>query len=1294
MDAIASSNSRLAFATTGPANVTGRYYYHLLTDMVDMYAYGQVESGGSRGGWRYSWHSGADNSACQWAAIGMLAAEDNFGINIPQFVKDENDIWLDYSYNGTGFGYSSAGNGVAQTPSGMVQLAFGDKTTTDPRWRTAEDYIANNWFWQNNNYYAVYSLVKSLKLAQPNPVVTLSATGLDWYNDPTTGVRKRIIDSQGTSGTNWGSWDSGGYGNRGLDTSWAVIMLTPTLFAQPPVADAGDDIIWAYDLALPFNASGSFHLDPTRSIVKYEWDFDGDGTYDFTTTNPADPSATYTYPDPNPSVDGDPAEVYTVRLRVTDDNEPAQTDVDTREVTVAEPPHAPFAAPGGPYSITAGIPFTLDGSGSSDIDPGDSVSQYQWDLDSDGVWFDDVDMDTTEATEAWTYSTPGVYNIALKVRDNGVFNPLGCIVGVDCVPLWSTSAFTTVTVNPNLPPVANAGGPYIVDEGTPLVLDGSASSDPNGDVLSYAWDLDEDGSTDDSTDVQPTWTYLDGTYTVTLTVSDSLLNDTTTATVTVNDLEPTAGFTWAPEPQGEGSAVSFTDASTSSPDTITGWSWDFGGVGSSTEQNPSFTFNDNGTYPVTLIVTDEDGSTSTVTHTVTIQDLRPTAAFTWAPEPQTEGSAVNFTDASTSSPDTITGWSWDFGGVGSSTEQNPSFTFIDNDTYPVTLIVTDDDGSTSAVTHTVTVNDLGPTAVLTGDATLNEGQTGSYDATGSTTGEDAIVSYEWDWNYSGAFNPSGDTGATQSHAYDDNGTYIVAVRVTDDDGSTDIATLPVTVNNVAPIVEAGPDQTVDEGDPVTFAGSFTDPGAADTHAITWDFGDATPAVSGTLTPPAHTYADNGVYTVTLTVVDDDGGIGSDTLTVTVNNVAPTVEAGPDQTANESAPVTFAGSFTDPGTADTHTITWDFGDGGTASGDLTPSHSYGTAGTYTVTLTVTDNDGGVGVDTLTVTVSSVLIAVEAGPDQTVNEGDTVSFNGSANDPGVGPYTYTWNFGDGSPEVTGSQTPTHVYADNGTYTVTLTVTGDTVGVGSDSLSVTVSNVAPIVDAGPDQTADEGDTVAFAGSFTDPGTEDTHTVTWDFGDGTPVVSGTLTPSHVYADDGAYTVTLTVVDNDGGIGGDTLVVTVNNVAPTVEAGPDQTVNEGDTVNFAGSFTDPAGTADTYTITWDFGDGGTASGDLTPSHSYGTAGTYTVTLTVTDGDGGIGSDTLTVTVESGGPICGDLDGDGDVDGADRNVLRGALRSCTGDARFVGEADYDGDGCITYNDYRLWYGCYKDFITP
>jgi PKD repeat protein len=134
--------------------------------------------------------------------------------------------------------------------------------------------------------------------------------------------------------------------------------------------------------------------------------------------------------------------------------------------------------------------------------------------------------------------------------------------------------------------------------------------------------------------------------------------------------------------------IAFTDTSTSFPDSIVAWSWDFAGVGTSTDQNPSFTFMDDGTYNVCLTVTDDDGSTDTICRNVTVLDLAPTAAFNWSPEPQDEGSAIAFTDTSTSFPDSIVAWSWDFAGVGTT--------------------VTDDDGSTDTICHTVTIANVAP----------------------------------------------------------------------------------------------------------------------------------------------------------------------------------------------------------------------------------------------------------------------------------------------------------------------------------------------------------------------------------------------------------------------------------------------------------------------------------------------------------------------------------------------------------------------------------------------------------
>ena len=348
----------------------------------------------------------------------------------------------------------------------------------------------------------------------------------------------------------------------------------------------------------------------------------------------------------------------------------------------------------------------------------------------------------------------------------------------------------------NNDPLANIGGPYSGNEGTPINFDASGSSDSDGTIVLYEWDWDNDGTYDETSTTSATTSHTwsdDGSYPIVLRVTDDDdATDTDTITVTVEDLNPTAEFS-DNGPQNEGSTVSFTDVSTSSPDNIVSWSWDFAGMGTSNEQNPSFTFTDNGVYTVTLTVTDDDGSFDSVSHDVTISDLGPTAAYDWSPEPQDEGSAVSFTDSSTSSPDSIVLWSWSFGGLGTSTSQNPSFTFMDNGAYTVRLTVTDDDSSADYVEHTVNVNNVAPTVDAGIDAIIDEGDTFTGSGSFTDPGDDSW-SATVDYGEGAGPQALSLTGKTfsLSNVYEQDGSYTVTVEVYDGDAYTS-DTLIVTV---------------------------------------------------------------------------------------------------------------------------------------------------------------------------------------------------------------------------------------------------------------------------------------------------------------------------------------------------------------------------------------------------------------------------------------------------------------------------------------------------------------------
>jgi PKD repeat protein len=189
-------------------------------------------------------------------------------------------------------------------------------------------------------------------------------------------------------------------------------------------------------------------------------------------------------------------------------------------------------------------------------------------------------------------------------------------------------------------------------------------------------------------------------------------------------------------------------------------------------------------------------------------------------------------------------------------------------------------------------------------------------------------------------------------------------------------TLPANVQapHLAPLVSAGGGATVNEGSTFSRAGSFLDSDTGATYAATVDYGDGSGPQPLALTSHSfsmgHVYADNGSFTVTVTVSDGQGDTGSATLTVTVLNVPPTVGAvtAPQAPVAVNTAISAGASFTDPGIRDTHTPVWSWGDGSTSagavtessgSGSVTGSHAYAVDGVYTVTLTVTDKDGGAG-----------------------------------------------------------------------------------------------------------------------------------------------------------------------------------------------------------------------------------------------------------------------------------------------------------------------------------------------
>lgn len=490
-----------------------------------------------------------------------------------------------------------------------------------------------------------------------------------------------------------------------------------------------------------------------------------------------------------------------------------------------------------------------------------------------------------------------------------------------------------------------------------------------------------------------------------------------------------------------------------------------------------------------------------------------------------------------------------------------AFLYTIADSYGVT--------ATATVLITITgVNDA-PLATAGGPYSLNEGSSISLEGMGSDPDGDALT-YEWDFDYDGITFDVDATGPTPSYSgVDGPFTYTVALRVSDG-GSSVVDTTNLTVANVAPIVNAGSSQVVSEGeDLVLEPATFNDPGVQDTHTATVDWGDGTiePGVvnAGTVSG-THVYVEDGVYPVMVCVNDDDGGSGCDGFVAIVNNAAPSLAnlvATPLIT--ETGQVTVTGSLIDPGTLDSLTLVVDWADGITETLNYTAgsssfllNHIYeddaliqrALSGDFIILLTLTDDDGGQDNGSVTVTVNNAAPQLTNLAIAPVVENEVATLSGTIVE--INPadsFSLTVDWGDGHIDVfaypagaTGF-TETHQYLDDNYpadgFPVVLTLVDDDGGADVRLVTAVVQNVPPAVNAGPDRTTQIGWLVDFIGNFTDPGTLDTHTIFWDFGDGHSA-TGILLPTHIYITPGTFQVTLTVADDDDGISQDTLIVTV----------------------------------------------------------------------------------------------------------------------------------------------------------
>ncbi len=354
-----------------------------------------------------------------------------------------------------------------------------------------------------------------------------------------------------------------------------------------------------------------------------------------------------------------------------------------------------------------------------------------------------------------------------------------------------------------------------------------------------------------------------------------------------------------PVPPGE--AVAFDGSGSSDDGTINSYVWDFGDGNTGTGISPIHTYATGDVYDVSLTVTDNDGLTDTATTSADINN--PPVSDPNGPYSGTVGVRVDFSGTESSDDGTIMSYAWDFGDGGTGIGSNPSHIYSTAATFDVSLTVTDNDGATdtAATTAIIAAEDLvPPVADANGPYSGTVGETVQFDGSGSSDSDGNIVGYAWDFGD----NETG-TGVNPVHIYTTTGEFEISLTVTDNDGlqSTDTSAATIGIGPLPPIADVNGPYTGTVGVPVDFDGTGSSDPNNDIASYDWDFGDGT-FVEDAGPTPSHTYSGDGIFTVTLTVIDATELSDSASTTATIELILLPPVADPNGPYNATAGESF------------------------------------------------------------------------------------------------------------------------------------------------------------------------------------------------------------------------------------------------------------------------------------------------------------------------------------------------------------------------------------------------------
>ncbi len=902
------------------------------------------------------------------------------------------------------------------------------------------------------------------------------------------------------------------------------IVISEEVDNQPPIAFAGGDQgISAVDTVVMLDGSESYDPDGDE-IASYKWlvlSAPPGSTIRTTSLLDADQPEAFFVPD----LEG----VFVIGLIVCDPSDLCAEDQAAITVDTSSGNTPPEANAGDDQRIEALTIVTLDGTASFDAD-GDPLT-YMWGItgqpSGSTAFIDDLTADTTTIVP----DQEGIYTIELVV-DDGLSSDSD-LMTIEAVP-----------VGTNLPPVCEAGEDRAGDLGAPVLLDGSGTTDPNGDELTFLWVLltvpeGSSATVEAPTALSTVFTPdVPGEYLVQFQAMDGSENCLVQFAVTVEDTTPNN----PPEcvttddlavEVGEEAVLDATASTDPDEDPLT-FSWTI--VDSPAGSTATLTDADSataglipdvaGVYQIALVVSDgedqcERGVVITASETT---DNNPPECVTTDDLAVEIGEAAVLDASASSDPDEdplTFSWTivdWPAGSTATLTDADSAIAGLIPDVagvYQVALVVSDGEDQCErgvVITASETTENDPPLCRVSGPSLVSLGADAELDASATSDPDGDELTFAW----SVLSAPDGatstfddDSAATTNWSATTEGLYEIGVVVSDGiDTCNEQVNIEVTAApNTPPDCDAGGDLTAILGDASTLDGSASTDVDGDPLTYRWqvtEAPDGSAAEIADLTSAVTSFTADiaGSYTISLTVNDGtDECSTSITLTVESGNEPPTCAAGDDQTVELGNVVTLDSTGTSDPDGDALSYIWrvvERPDDSTAViADLTlriASFTPDVVGDYTIRLIVDDGEEECR-DDISITVEEPFVNTppdcDAGPDLTLILGEEATLDGrGTTDVDGDPLTYQWRVVErpsGSTATVSDLTlPVAGFIPDltGEYTIRLIVDDGTDSCRDDTV-ITVeeeaSNTPPDCDAGPDLTVSLGETATLDGRGT---------------------------------------------------------------------------------------------------------------------------------------------------------------------------------------------------------------------